>query len=271
MLRWKNWLALGIVAALGGFSGGAGSPALAQCLELGGVDYCPLGSASLSASEAGLTVTGFGGDGTSGVASSFAEGNSWNVGLDIESSGDPQEQMSFTFLSDGETISQATLTRDEDAYGVNVHYTGDAATSTYSILVYSGGVFQGGSGGNSSLGGGVEPQLSRNRQWDDISFPDPFLSTHHLHFLLNLLRRLGLLEESDFSIRSNGGCELGLHFATPVPMRLANGQVLTGDSVRFVEEVSGDGHYPYLSFDSVHIQGTMETMTISGETVEGAW
>lgn len=272
MLRWKNGFAFGVVAALGSFSAVAGSPVLAQCLNLDGVEYCPLGSASLSTSEAGLTVTGLSGDGSSGVASSFAEGNSWNVGLDIQSSEDPQEQMSFTFLSGGETISQATLTRDGDAYGVNVHYTGDAATSTYSILVYSGGVFQGGSGGNLSLGGGVEPRLDYSRQWDDISsFPDSGISDRLFRFLLDVLRRLGLLVESDFGIRSDGGCELGLNFATAVPMHLADGQVLMGDTVRFVEEVSGEGHYPYLSFDSVHIQGTMEAVTISRETVEGAW
>ncbi|MCH9650459.1 MAG: hypothetical protein K0U98_19655 [Deltaproteobacteria bacterium] len=220
-----------------------------NCISFQDLEHCSIGSAVLETSPEGLVVSGLGSEGEDGVSTQFTAAQHWRMRARLGSAGD--QQLSFTFGSGGEAISRVILEQQGDSLRMGAEYTGAGTASSFSVLVYNDGQFEGGAGG--------------------IFFPGPDGTPDELDEFWTELIWLLLDLEVGFQIAPNGGCELDIYSQNVTEVRLPNGQVVFGDEVRLVEEVEGPGHYPYMGFDAVHTQGTVDSLTILEEVIQGAW
>ncbi len=251
----KNWFrscTLGAAGAMVCILSSAPALAADGCVGFQGIDHCPVGGATLEATDEGLSVAGIGGEGEDGVASHFPGANHWRMSVEVGSSGG-DEEVTYTYVSGGEAISRVVLQQRGDRVRLGAFYTGAAANTnpTFSVMVYDDGEFQGGAGSIRIPGSG-----SDSDEWDEFW-------TELIWILLD--------QEEEFLIASGGGCEFGLFTQGAVHVTLPNGQQLVGDEIRLVEEVAGPGHYPYMNFDSVEVRTTANSLTVTEEVVQGAW
>ncbi|MCB1036857.1 MAG: hypothetical protein KDD47_23730 [Acidobacteria bacterium] len=251
----------------------AAGPVMAQnCVDFQGINHCPVGQAALdvAASGNGLIVSGLGSEGNDGVASRFAPTVHWNAMLQVPT-GSASQSFDLSSISGGESTSGLIVEPKNGRYRVKATFTGASEASTYSVLVYRDGVLQGALGGfsgdpNPPAQGGGKASTGlglRNVSQQIALYVDGFY--------------MGEIEDPwwiwlfDFSISSNGGgCNWGIALASAVSVSLPDGSELEGDEIRIQEEVRGDGHYPYLGFESIEIRGTSDSFAIRQELAEGS-
>lgn len=216
-----------------------------ECADLDGIEHCALGAANLSIAKGGHIIIDNIDGMTDGVSASFSEGVSWGSAVAIEEDPDGGNVLTAAARSAGEVTATNTVRRDADGeLSASATFTGAVEGRTYSVLVYNGGVLQGGAGGIND---------------GDTAF---WIPTHDEDVMMWLIGFWG------FHFRmANGGCEWELGLNEVRTLRLADGTVLEGDEIRLQEEVKGDGHYAYTGFDGIDIVGHATSLTMSSASV----
>lgn len=148
-------------------------------------------------------------------------------------------------MADSRRISTASLRRSGKGFELSARFTGSTQPS-YAVYVYNDGRLVG------ALGS-VPPTAH-------VYVPESFCRVPEFAAILNC--RL----TSRFHNLHDGACSWVFAVEAPVPLRLPNGAVVTGNEIRLVEEIGGAGHYPYLSFDGMVIQTNTE-LTLHAEGV----
>lgn len=208
------------------------SPAFAGgCVTFSNLEHCPLGDASLTASDAGVQVSGVGSDGNDGVAVTLPDSRHWEAAVQL-SDGDSLPRVTLGAESGGEEISRSELVATDDGARLSATFTGSDGPGTYSILVYRGGTLVGSQGG-------VQPE-----RW--ITFYDDE----------DLFMWLLSLPTSTFQSRPNGACVWTFAFSEARRLALPDGVELEGDEIHLVEEVGDGGHYPYVAFDGITLRSS---------------
>ena len=240
----------------------------ADCAEFEGIQHCAFGRASLNTTEAGLEVSGFGEAGTDGVHIALPGATSWQIGTALKGNGAGNARMEVTAYASGSPNSNMTLQQDGLRFNISARFTGAASggskaatAGTYSALIYNDGVFQGGIG-NIPNGAPALYVNYTNPGWNNPwpPQPDPWWWWWWWPWWW--------WEDTGFGlVAQTGGCFHTLSASAPIVFTLSDGRQLQGDRVELLEEVSRAGSYPYLSFDAIRVTGTVETVTITGETV----
>ncbi len=216
-----------------------------DCAELDGIEHCALGAANLSvAGDGHIIIDNIDGK-TDGVSASFSEGITWTSTMSIDEDPDGGNFLTASARSEGEVTATNSVRRGDDGdLAISATFTGADEGRSYSLLVYNGGVLQGGVGG---IGDG------------DTAF---WIPTHDEDVMMWLIGFWG------FHFRmANGGCEWELGLNEVRTLRLADGTQLEGDEIRLQEEVKGDGHYAYTGFDGIDIVGHATSLTMSSASV----
>lgn len=240
------------------------APAQAQdCVPFQGIDHCPVGLAVLTAGADGLTVSGPGG-GQDGVAARFAPTTFWTAQLELPAGPGNNQATHFSSISAGEVTSELHVTPEDGRLHLEATFTGDAETSTYSVLIYDDGILTGSLGGFSGDPGasGVSGKAAGgNRLTTKIAlYVDGFY--------------MGEIEDPwwwpwiSFGIANTGGCNWGMALDRDATFALPDGNRVVGDEVRFEEDVHGPGHYPYLGFEAIETRSTADSFTVLNEMVE---
>lgn len=242
------------------------APATAQeCVPYQGIDHCPVGLAVLSAGPDGLTVTSPGGSGEDGVVSRFAPTTFWNARLAIPAGAGNNQATHFSSISAGEVTSELDITPENGRLHLEATFTGDAETSTYSVLIYDDGILVGSLGNFSGEGDGNQlsgKAAGKNRLAQKIAL---YIDGIYM----------GQIEEPwwwpwvSFGISNGGGCIWGMQMAHDVTFSLPDGNHVVGDQVRFEEDVRGPSHYPYLGFEAIETRSTAESFRVVNEMAEG--
>lgn len=242
------------------------APAEAQnCVAFQGIDHCPVGLAVLSADADGLTVSGLGPDGQDGVESRFNPTTFWNAQLALPAGPNNNQATHFSSISAGKVTSELDIAPVNGRLHLEATFTGDAETSTYSVLIYNDGILVGSLGGFSGDPG--QNSLSGKSSGGNS------LSTRIALYVDGIY--MGQIDEPwwwpwvSFGISNNGGCNWGMQMANDATFSLPDGNVVVGDEVRFEEDVKGPSHYPYLGFEAIATQSTANTFTVVNELAEG--
>lgn len=244
------------------------APAQAQCVPYQGIDHCPVGSAVLSAGSNGLTVSGLGAEGNDGVISRFDPTTFWNAQIALPAGPDSTTETHFSSISAGEVTSELNIAPENGRLHLEATFTGDAATSTYSVLIYKDGILQGSLGGFSGDPGQgkVTGKASGANGLENV--------TQRIALYVDGIY-MGQIDEPwwwpwvSFGIANGGGCIWGLQTVNDVTFSLPDGNNVVGDEVRFMEDVRGPGHYPYLGFEAIETRTTAESFTVVNEMAEG--
>jgi hypothetical protein len=256
MYDWKKLGRLLAPAALA-VSLPAAAFAAGNCVVFDGVQHCPLGSTSLSTTSSGLQVTGFGSSGTDGVAFQLPGATNWSIAATVKGNSSANSRLVSTAVADGVPTSTMVLQQQGQVLNISATFTGAGGQSTYSALVYKDGVFQGGTGGVPS----GQPAMMMPYRNDPIGpvFPpvDPWWWWWPWWWF----------HDWGFGISMAGGCVHTFDTAGPVDFILANGTTVRGNRVELVEDIPISGSYPYLSFDAMRFQGTLESVTVQSESV----
>lgn len=242
------------------------APAQAQdCVPFQGIDHCPIGLATLSAGPDGLTVTSPGGDGSDGVESRFDPTTFWKAQFALPAGEDNNQATHFSSISAGKVTSELDIAPEDGRLHLQASFTGDAETSTYSVLIYDDGILVGSLGGFSGEGDGNT--LSSKKA-------GPNRITQRIALYIDGIY-MGQIREPwwwpwvSFGIANDGGCNWGLQMANDVTFSLPDGNRVVGDEVRFEEDVRGPSHYPYLGFEAIATQSTAESFRVVNEMAEG--
>lgn len=246
MIEWKSVGRFLAPAALVLSLPGAAFAAEA-CLDFEGLRHCAVGGASLSLDKAGLRVDAKGTSGEGGVHIEMDGATAWSIGSDFQGG---NASFVSTAFAEGEAVSSMILQQEGDRVSARAFFTGAGENSTYSIIAHRNGRFQGGAGGIRpgdtfyiELGWYWHPLANRWMPWPPMGF--------------------GFKND-----RQTGACIHTLAYNSPVTVHLPNGQQLQGDRIEFVEEVPGQGSYPYLSFDAMRVTGSFDSLTITSESVQ---
>ncbi|WP_426756911.1 hypothetical protein [Myxococcus sp. Y35] len=235
------------------------APSKQQCVEgFGGVLNCATGNAKLARTEKAVTVTGLADAANDGVSSSFARAVSWEQTVTFDGLGKANQGFALAARDGEQVVSslQVSVNNETGRMTFAPQFTGMPGGSTYSMDVYSGGVFQ---FRHINRGLWFPPDAS----WYDIHIR---LTRFDVHFR----------NENDFVFaRHNksgatitpGACVWGIRSETPGAFTFNfDGRIVRGDYVEFVEEV-GDGHYPYTSFSAIDLTAAANALTIEGESI----
>jgi len=242
------------------------APAQAQnCVSYQGIDHCPVGLAVLSADADGLTVSGLGSDGQDGVESRFDPTTFWTAQMAIPAGTGANEATHFSSISAGKVTSELQITPENGRLHLQATFTGDADTSTYSVLIYNDGILVGSLGGFSGdpKQNGVTGNTSNGNR----------LSTRVALYVDGMY--MGQIPEPwwwpwvSFGIGPYGGCIWGMSMPNDTTFDLPNGHQVVGDEVRFEEDVEGSSHYPYLGFEAIATQSTASSFKVVNEMAEG--
>ena len=216
-----------------------------DCVDFEGLEHCSVNDAELILGEGLTVIPAKGGD--SGVSVHFSEGVVWGSAVEIEENAKGATSVLATAASEGKITSTSTVRRDaRGSLGFSATFTGASEGRTYSIQVYNDGVFQGGAGG---IDDGAE-YLYVDPRWDE-------------DFIM------WLIGHWSFHLRvADGGCGWEINLDETRALRLANGEVLEGDTIRFEEELrKGHGHYPYTGFDTIELLGSAPSITLESASV----
>ena len=219
------------------------------CVDFEGLRHCAVGGASLSLDSTGLRVNAGGTAGAGGVHIEMEGATAWSIGTDFQGS---NASFTSTAFAQGEAVSSMTLQQEGDRVAATAAFTGGGANSTYAVMVYRNGQFQGGVGNI----GDLDPTYLPAGEW----YWDPVTQTWRWRIRP---RRVGFANH-----RLTGACIHTVEYESPVTVRLPNGQQLQGDRVELVEEVAGQGSYPYLTFDAMRVTGSFQPLTITSESVQ---
>jgi len=257
------------LALLAGFA--MAGPIQAQgCVDFQGIDHCPVGDAVVERTgTGGISVSGLGPEGNDGVSSSFAPTTFWQARMDFPTGAIRNNRIHLSSISAGESTSELYLEPVDDQFQIRAEFTGDAANSTYSVLVYNQGVLQGALGSFSSQSVAPAAQSAATAVPGGLeSFNDEVRITLYIDGI-----RIGTFDVDwiifHFGIANTGGCGWGMNLGQSVAVSLPDGNQVMGDEIRFQEDVNGPGHYPYLGFESIETRTTMRSFTVTEEIAEG--
>lgn len=225
--------------------GAGGTPAdqSSACVGFEDLRHCPIGPATLELTPAGdrLLVLNPDENSDAGVSIQLPLVRRWTgrMYLAPAGSGAGEGVLRAVSLSDESMSSRMEAKRTDDGFVVSAGFTGSLDQPTYRAAVYRDGVLQG--------------------YGDSVADDSPGVTVS------------GVLEEfdMDFYVVASGACSWGVRFAEGArTMRLAGGQVVTGDELRLVEEVKPAGRYPYTTFDHVVIRGNSARTELRAERLE---
>jgi hypothetical protein len=233
----------GVVLAAGVAAGRAG-------VTFQGFAHTAVGGAVLRIDTATSTlgVATFDPAGGDGVAVGLPQNTtSWTSRLEFGPERGAPMKLTFDAIADSRRISTASMTRTGDALDLTAVFTG-GTRPTYTAAVYQDGKLVGALG---SL-----PPTAH------VYVPPHPCDTPEFRPFFNC----DLYLAAKFRNTANGECVWEFSLDRPVPVRLPNGAVLTGNEVRLVEEVTGPGSYPYPSFNGMVVR-TNADLTVYSETV----
>jgi hypothetical protein len=245
-------------------------PAQAECVSFEGLSHCSTGEAQLSVGEQGLRVGNFGGQ--NGVGISLEGATSWTASTLLDESSKGRQEALFTAVAEGSVTSTARIGLNEGHLDIAATFTGAGDRSTYSVLVYNDGVLQGsvggvGSGtvGAKSIGGG--PGCRPDGQSYSQCMNTCYTNGWPCGYCVNPCNTVPVRHVGFHAMAIRGECVWDLGEGPSRPWQLANGAVVEGNRIVLIEEVQEGGSYPYLNFDEILLQGTLDSATFASESV----
>jgi len=225
----------------------AGPAGASGCVKYSGLEHCALGEGTVQVVDDVLQVSDIGPDGGDGVAVTLPEATVWQADVEL-SGGDTSPRLALGALVGDEEISRAEIVTGDDGAHLSALFTGSDGPRTYSVLVYNGGTLVGSQGG---VGAGAGDYVNVNTL-PYIVHTDPWLHGYY-----------------GFQTRvANGACVWTFEFPSVLRFTMSDDVELDGDEIHLVEEVGdGDGHYPYVAFDSITLRSTRD-LQIDSETAD---
>jgi hypothetical protein len=219
-------------------------PASAQSVVYQGLVHTPVGAATLrvDTSRDVLEVGALGPAGEDGVAVRTTSATSWTARVRTPVVNGLPLRMSWHAIADGRRIGSGFMRQSGNQFEVTAVFTGATTKPTFSAQVYNDGRLVGVAGGQSGGGATVPADLCRR-------VPEFCDFTGEFHTLLD------------------GACMIKIVGPRPVPIRLPNGAIFTGNELRLIEEVRPGSHYPYLGFDTMTLLSDARSFEISSETL----
>lgn len=267
----KIVIALGCLALAAGF--GFSTPAAAQaCVDYQGINHCPVGDASLGLAPdgSGLEVSNLGREGSDGVLSIFGGATQWSADVEFSNPSLQPSTIALTARANGEATSRATVRPVEGGYLLQASFTGETTASTYSALIYKGGVLQASVGGIRSAGSSSKLKALPTAPTSGFENTNAAVAVYvdGMYWGELDLDRNWWWWTWGFGIMSNGGCTWGLQMHRAETFSLPDGSTAEGDEIVLIEEVRGSGHYPYVSFDSIEVTSSVEGMKVTSELTQ---
>jgi hypothetical protein len=224
---------------------GTSASAQSSTVVFEGLPHTAVGGATLRLDHDGaLDVSTLDPAGGSGVAVSLGDATSWTAAFGALAYRTVPLNLSWAAVADGRRISTAAMRQTGKGFEISASFTG-GTQPTYSAQVYNDGRLIGAIGG-----------LPPTAQINLAGFT--FCET------LSELCRLAIEFENDASSRCGWAIGTGAQKGT---FSLPNGVSLTGNELRLIEEVRPAGHYPYLTFDGMVMQGNAYQLSLFSETV----
>ena len=232
-------LTAGVLAiALGAMQGAAS--AAPTCLMFDGLQHCPVGGATLAINQGELVVTGTGS--SSGVSIATPGATAWHGESQVAMPDTVGATMQASSISHDLVTSQTDATRTANGSRLTAAFTASSGTPTFTVQVYRNGQLQGSMGKQPSGTSGVV--LGWVLRWP-TTVPD-------------------------FDVVAGGQCVWTYRAvaSTALDVTLPDGRKLVGDEIRFAEDVNPQGAYPYLTFDRLVFEGSMQRMRFLSESVQ---
>lgn len=222
----------------------------ASCVLFAGNPHCPMGTASVALGSNGLMVTGMHTAGVDGVSIDLPDVTSFEP-KGIFQAGATEATIIARSINQG--VSTSTMTTIIGSPGfrtISASFTGSGQGSTYSAVFYRGdqevGFIAGIPNGATAVPTIIMPPT---RPCATCPIVDPG-------------------EDPDFfKVRPTGACVWGKTFTRAQAFVMLNGRRISIDKVELVEEVSGSGSYPYLSFNRIEYTHDSGSLLLTGETI----
>jgi hypothetical protein len=239
----------------------AGTETAQDCVDFQGNRHCALGAAKLTTDGASLQASGLTTAGKDGLAILLPDVTQFTPSgrLDNKSG----RTLFARSINEGVSTSSLTVQRSLEGFSLAASFTGSAAGSTYSARFYKEGQLVGTIGGLQSGGTAIfVPRPCNNpRCW--ILIPDfppwpPFLVVQNP------------VGDNGGGIGQPGACVWRLDFGkdNQIQPTLADGSTVLADAVDLVEDVQGQGSYPYLTFNRIDYTTDAVSGRIDGEAIQ---
>jgi len=219
-----------------------------------GITSCAKGKAQLTKTEAGLSVSNLRDVKTDGLASTFGRAASWSQKSQIKLGANGALQLEAR--SGDQVVSTLSIVPGREANSARVlpSFTGAPGGSPYRMNIYREGVLQG------SQPNPAGYYVTFNNWRDFLRWLVAVADFYQLDIVW------GKTGDKPAAPTNVGACgwRLGTEGNT-FSVTLADGKVITGDTMEFVEEIQ-DGHYPYTGFTGIDVKATAEGIDVLSES-----
>jgi hypothetical protein len=241
----------------------------ADCVDLDGNKHCALGKATLATmANGGVQINGMATAGNDGVAIMLPDVTQFSATgqADSKSSGTTLLARS---INEGVSTSSMTLQRlaSSDSYAISASFTGSGAGSTYTAVFYDNGKQVGTIGGlpSGQPAAMVPPRGCRPFPCITIR-PIPIPPWPPFLVVQNPLDGSG----GSTGPGAPGACVWKINFGQDnlIAPKLADGTTVLADEVDLVEDVKGQGSYPYLTFNRIDYTSDASDGQITAEIIK---
>lgn len=227
-----------------------------DCVDHQGNKHCPLGGAKLTPSDDGksLALAGLSSQ-DDGVAILLPDVTQFSASGVI----DPKAGTTLfaRSINEGVSTSSMTLKRTNEGFALSAEFTGSGAASTYTARLYSGGQVVGEIPSIPSGTAMITPRPCNfpppGCRWPA---PAPWPPWPPFRVIQNG--------------NNAGACVWGVGFGrgNEVQATLPDGKIVIADAIDLVEDVTGPGAYPYLTFNRIDYTGDAGNARIDGEQLK---
>jgi hypothetical protein len=235
-------------------------PATSQdCVDFAGNKHCALGNAklALAANGASLQASGLAVAASDGVQILLPDVTQFTPSGAVNRNPSGNTLVARA-ISTGVATSSLTVQRSATGFSIAANFTGSGAGSTYNALLYNSGQLVGTIGGLTSGGPPMFPTFPCSIIPCTIHLPPvPHLPTFFV------VPRSG-------GVGTPGACGWKLNFEADnlIQVTLGNGSTVIADAIALVENVPGQGSYPYLTFNEIDYTTDALGLEIDGEATE---
>ncbi|MCP3097412.1 hypothetical protein LZ198_00840 [Myxococcus sp. K15C18031901] len=219
-----------------------------------GITSCATGNAALASSERGLAVTGLKNVKSDGLSSTFGRAASWRQTSQMKLGAGGALQ--FDARSGDQVVSTLSILpgREPNSARVAPIFTGAPGGSGYRMNIYRDGVLQG------TQSNPANAYISFTNWRDFLRWLVAVADFYELDIIWT---KTGDKPAAPDNV---GACGWRLNTGKDTfNVTLADGKVITGDTMEFVEEIE-DGHYPYTGFTGIDVKAAGEGILVQSET-----
>lgn len=247
----------------------AGTEAAQDCVDFRGNQHCALGGAKLATDGVSLQASGLNTAGKDGLAILLPDVTQFTPSGQISSASG--RTLFARSINEGVSTSSLTVQRSLDGFAISASFTGSASGGTYSARFYNGGQLVGTigglpSGGALAGGRGAATSIFVPRPCE---FPPPGCKWPAMPDFPPWPPFMVVQTPGGDTGGQPGACVWKLRFgqANAIEAQLADGSKVRADAIDLVEDVRGQGSYPYLTFNRIDYTTDAVSGRIDGEAI----